>query len=316
MNLFATILTYAAPSSNYRGESEENRTVIQKISRGRFEYPIISPEAMRNALRESLAGMEDIKCNRTRVHDENQLAVKFKDYPNPEKFADDFFFGWLIAASSDDRKKIKKELKERSRNVDDFKYKRDSIIRMNLAVGLQPYRYDTVFTQSPKDVTPKEIKNHKNADSSQLLHRETVFTAFQYPFALNLEECRPKASWTKKLLKVLGELGSVAGNHARSYFEMSPASIVIRLTDQLVAGYDTYGFKVNEQGNHTLPEIVDGILQGDYPGDEFYLSGKIVRDMDDETIKKLQKKGVTLERSPQKLLEKVGNEAFAQEKVG
>lgn len=29
-NLFATVLTYAAPSSNYRGESEENRTVLQK----------------------------------------------------------------------------------------------------------------------------------------------------------------------------------------------------------------------------------------------------------------------------------------------
>ena len=55
MNLFATVLTYPAPSANYRGESEENRSVIQKITYGRFEYPIISPEAMRNALRETLA---------------------------------------------------------------------------------------------------------------------------------------------------------------------------------------------------------------------------------------------------------------------
>ena len=29
MNLFATILTYSAPSANYRGESELNRSVIQ-----------------------------------------------------------------------------------------------------------------------------------------------------------------------------------------------------------------------------------------------------------------------------------------------
>ena len=47
MNLFATVLTHAAPSANYRGESELNRTVIQKITDGRFEYPIVSPEAMR-----------------------------------------------------------------------------------------------------------------------------------------------------------------------------------------------------------------------------------------------------------------------------
>ena len=37
------------------GESELNRTVIQKVTDGRFDYPIISPEAMRNALREILA---------------------------------------------------------------------------------------------------------------------------------------------------------------------------------------------------------------------------------------------------------------------
>ena len=54
-NLFATVLTYTAPSSNYRGESEENRTVIQKITKGRHEYPVISPESMRNALREILS---------------------------------------------------------------------------------------------------------------------------------------------------------------------------------------------------------------------------------------------------------------------
>ncbi len=58
MNLFATVLTYPAPSANYRGESELNRTVIQKITDGRFDYPIISPESMRNALREILKGLQ------------------------------------------------------------------------------------------------------------------------------------------------------------------------------------------------------------------------------------------------------------------
>ena len=32
-NIFATVLTHAAPSSNYRGESEENRTILQRIRR-------------------------------------------------------------------------------------------------------------------------------------------------------------------------------------------------------------------------------------------------------------------------------------------
>src|SRR6476620_11585271 len=98
MNLFATVLTYPAPSANNRGESELNRTVIQKVTDGRFDYPIISPEAMRNALRETLKGY-GLPCNRERLHDEKQLAVRFTAYPDPDKYADDFFFGYLIAAS-------------------------------------------------------------------------------------------------------------------------------------------------------------------------------------------------------------------------
>src|SRR3954447_4146226 len=110
MNLFATVLTYPAPSANYRGESELNRTVLQKVTDGRFDYPIISPEAMRNALREILAGY-GLQCNRKRLHDEEQLAVRFDEYPNPDKYADDFLFGYLVAAKPEERKKILKEVK-------------------------------------------------------------------------------------------------------------------------------------------------------------------------------------------------------------
>jgi CRISPR-associated protein Cst2 len=315
MNLFGTILTYTAPSANYRGEGAENRAVIQKITRGRFEYAIISPEAIRNALRETLATLGN-DCNRERLGDEEQLAVKFRDYPDPDKYIDDFFMGWLVAASGSDRKKIRDELKARKRDPDKFTFKRDSVLRMNMAVALEPYRHDSVFTQSPQDKTPKDVKAHVNVENSQLLHRETTFTPYQYPFALNLEDCRKKAEWTKTLLKAIGELNDVAGNHARSYFEFAPASIVVRLTNQLVAGYDTYGFRTPEDGKHTLPEIVDGILKDDYPGSELYLGGKMVKDLAEDVAAALGKKKVNLFRSPQKLLEKVGENAFPQPTKG
>jgi CRISPR-associated protein Cst2 len=312
MNLFATVLTYTAPSANYRGESELNRTVIQKVTDGRFDYPIISPEAMRNALREILAGY-GLPCNRSRLHDEEQLAVIFKDYPDPGKFADDFFFGYLVAAGSSDRKKILKEVKEAGR--EDFAFKRDSILRMNLAKGLEPYRHNAVFTQSP---LAAEGSAYKNATTSALLHRETAVTAFQYPFALNLDDCTsiPEGrKWTRSLLKAIGELNDVAGNHARSYFEMAPASIVVRLTNSLVAGYATYGFKPDKgnPGEFTFPEVIDGILHDptpDYPGKEFYLGGKLVKDMKPETAKKLQEGGVTLERDPRRLLDIIADKTL------
>jgi len=309
MNLFGTVLTYTAPSANYRGESAENRAIIQKITRGRFEYAIISPEAMRNALRDCLREL-GLPCNRERVHDAEQLAVKFNGYPDSDKYADDFFMGWLIAASGKDRASIEKELKDAGRDPSAFSFKRDSILRMNMAVALEPYRFDTVFTQSPQDITDKAVKKHVNAENSQLLHRETAYTAYQYPFALNLNDCKDKAEWTKTLLSAIGQLNAVAGNHARSYFEMAPASIVLRLTGQLAAGYEMYGFRQTETGIHELPEIISGIECGDYPGNEFYLGGLIVKSMTEDQLSRLEAKGATLERSPQKLLQKVADTAL------
>jgi CRISPR-associated protein Cst2 len=306
VNLFATVLTYPAPSANYRGESEENRSVIQKITYGRFEYPIISPEAMRNALREILASY-GLPHNRTRLNDEDQLAVKFADYPDPDKYVDDFFFGYLVAASGTDRKKIQAALKEKGREEKSFQFKRDSILRMNLARGVEPYRNNAVFTQSP---LTSEDSPWRNAKTSALLHRETVLTAFQYPLALNLEDCEGKADWTKSLLRAIGELNGVAGNHARSYYEMAPASIVLRLSNQLVAGYNTYGF--DSSSNYT--EVIDGIREGDYPGGEFHIGGKIIKDMDHKRVEDLKGKGVTVERDPRKLLTAVGEKAFPAKK--
>lgn len=320
MNLFGTVLTYTAPSANYRGESAENRAVIQKITRGRFEYAIISPEAMRNALRETLRSL-GLPCNRTRLDDEEQLAVKFEDYPDADKYADDFFMGWLVAASGKDRDTIRDELRKKARSPERFTFKRDSILRMNMAVALEPYRHDSIFTQSPQDKTLKDVKNHVNVENSQLLHRETTVTAFQYPFALNLDDCKGKEEWTKKLITAIGQLNDVAGNHARSYFEMAPASIVVRLTRQLVAGFDIYGFNIDDNGRHNLKEIIDGILHSikkgeksepspDYPGSEFYLGGKIVKDMDESAIAALEGKSVHLDRNPQRLLEQVNADSF------
>lgn len=321
MNLFATVLTHIAPSANYRGEALENVAALQKVTIGRFDYPIISPETMRNAIREILSSYPGVECNRERLGDEEQLAVKFRDFPDANKYADDFLMGWLIAQGPSDRTKTKVELGKKGRSVEQFAFRRDSVLRMNLAVALEPFRHSTVFTQSPKNVDSP----WKNADQSQLLHRETAVTAFQYPFALNLSDFKTKEQqdWGRLLLKAIGELSGVAGNHARSYFEMAPASIVVRLTNELVAGYDTYGFEIRDAGTgglgkgvHGFPDVINGVLHEppDYPGREFYLGGKIVKDLSDERHDMLQNIGVTLDRSPQRLLSTIGGDMFGDAK--
>lgn len=304
MNIFATVLTYAAPSANYRGESELNRTIIQKVTHERFEYPIISPEAVRNALREQLRKY-GLPSNRERLHNEDQLAVRFSDFPWPEKYADDFFFGYLVA----DRKAVPAEVvKKRS-----FQFKRDSVFRMNLAMGLEPYRHDAVLTQSPKSVkSPWE-----NASTSALLHRETAVTAFQYPFAINENDCGlndklhgpTRKKWLRRLFQAISELNNVSGNHARSYFEMAPASIVIRRSRSLVAGYKTYGF----QRDGSFPEVTEGILAGDYPAHEFLLGGILVREvLPKEKAEALGKKGARLFRMANQALDALSKDVCGE----
>lgn len=286
-NLFATILTYPAPSSNYRGESEENRTVLQKIAKGKQEYTIISPESMRNALREMLI-KAGLPCNRKRLHNEDQLAVEFKEFPNAEKYADDFLFGYMVA----DNDAIKKHK--------DIPAKRDSVLRMNLAVALTPYRFDATFHQSPLNAGASPWKN---SAKSALLHREVSHTAYQYPFALAYADCKAKSDWTKALLKAIAQLSDVAGGHARSYYEMAPRSIVARLTPNLVAGYDTYGF--DEQGN--FPEL-RRIHADDLPGDEFWIGGELSREMEPSRKQALTEAGVHFYENPQKLLAELADE--------
>ncbi|ROI01696.1 type I-B CRISPR-associated protein Cas7/Cst2/DevR [Microcystis aeruginosa FACHB-524] len=291
-NLFATILTYAAPSSNYRGESEENRTVLQKIAKGKQEYTVISPESMRNALREMLI-KAGLLCNRTRLHDQDQLAVEFKEFPNSEKYADDFLFGFMVA----DNDAIKKNKGLPS--------KRDSILRMNMAVALTPYRFDATFHQSPLNAGASPWKN---SSTSALLHREIAHTAYQYPFALAYSDCKNKPEWVQALIQAISQLSDVAGGHARSYYEMAPKSIVARLTPNLVAGYNTYGFNEHEE----FIELTR-INANDLPGDEFWIGGEIVRSMSSQQQEYLENQGVHLYENPQKLLVDLADEFLASE---
>lgn len=99
--------------------------------------------------------------------------------------------------------------------------KRDSVLRMNLAVALHPYRFNATFHQSPLNAGASPWKN---SGSSALLHREVAHTAYQYPFALNLGDCTANkhgGAWTRSLLESIGELSNVAGGHARSLFEIA-----------------------------------------------------------------------------------------------
>lgn len=281
-NLFATILTYPAPSSNYRGESEDNRTVLQKLNKAGKDYAVISSDSLRNGLRELLAQM-GFPCNRKRLHNEGQLAVEYASFPNASKYIDDFFFGFMVV----DQKAVAKHPTEVPKRV--------GVLRMNMAVATSPYRHDTIFHHAPMNAGQSPWKN---ANNSALLHRETSYTSFQYTFALSGEDCaKANPKWVKGLLEAIGQLTGVGGGHSRSYYEMAPASVVIRLTSSLIAGFSTYGF--NDVGE--FPEL-SRLAKDDLPGNEFWLAGDLVRQLGTEERLRLEAQKVKLRANPQKLL--------------
>lgn len=275
-NLFCTVLTYAAPSSNYRGESEENRTVLQKINKNGKDYAIFSSESIRNAIRETISKkVNPDLINRTRLHNTGQLAVEFKAVPDEEKYIDDFIFGYMVA--------------------DKISRKFDSVLRTNYAVALSPYKYEASFHQSPFNGGNSPWRNQT---TSVLLHKEISHTAVQYPFALSGKDCSKHPDWIKALLDSIGELNNVAGGHSRNLYDFGPKSIVVRITPKLVAGFDSYGFK--EDGSWSE---FNRINENDLPRDEFYFAGEIVRNMKEEDKARLNTKH--LFENPDHLIEKI-----------
>ena len=294
LNLFATILTYAAPSANHHNKGDDTNKILQTISKQGRDYPVISPYAIRDALRRILIE-EGLPCNRTRAKTAGAPMVEYKAFPNAEEYADDFLFGFCVT----DTKAIAKN--------PNLPPKRDSIFRNNLAVGLSS-SINIHLQQAPRNT---ENSPWNNISETTLLYRQVSYTAYQYPFALSRSDCISKPKWTKTLIKAIGELSEVAGGNSVSYIQMAPRSIIARLTSCRVPGYDTYGF--NEEGEF---KELDRLLDNELPGGEFWLGGEIVRQMPEEIKQKLEANEdnkVKLKNNPETLLEEISQKFLAEE---
>jgi CRISPR-associated protein Cst2 len=301
--IFGTVVSNVAPSANHTGESELNRAPLQKmIGPDGKPYAYFSSSSLRNGFRET-ARNAGLPLNRSRVKDANQPTVRMEDFPDPDRYFDDFVFGYMIAVGSAKKEAMLKEIAAKRQTADEFSFKRNSVLRMNYATALSPYRFDTTLSQSPYQDGP-----WRNDENSSLLHREVSLSAFQYPFSLEAEPFinADQRDWGRKTLDLIGQLSEVAGNHARTLFTFDPASIVVRVTDRQVSGYEPYGF-TSPQG---FPSLVDDLLTGDLPGKEFWLGGRLVKVLEKKQTEDLAAQGVHLHRSPEKLLAEVASITF------
>ena len=222
------------------------------------------------------------------------ILKRVTEHSAAEEYADDFLFGFCVTDTTE------------IALYPNLPPKRDTIFRNNMAVGLSSNI--NVHLQ----IAPRNTDNSSwnNIRETTPIYRQVSYTAYQYPFALSRSDCISQTEWTKALLKAIGELSEVAGGNSVSYIQMSPRSIIARLTSRRVPGYDTYGF--NEEGEFTeLNRLIDKEL----PGEEFWLGGEIVRQMSEETKQQLKDNNIKLKNNPETLLEELSQQFLKEDNI-
>jgi len=291
--IFVSVVTDAYTSSNYGGETGGNYSPIQFVRVGDELRAIIGSSALRNGMREGFAeevGHENI--NRYRLHDQQQPAVGYRGPQGEIGAYDCVTFGYLRAKGGAECL---------VRGVLPFQC---SSVRVNHALGLSGFTNEKIIHQVPHVVDHEGTGGNKNAEHSSLITKDVVHTRYQYVVALDLALLTGKYSDVPRdLFRVIGQFANVAGNHARTLFDMSPASLVGRVTRARVPQFNTYAWTLD--GNCT--EIArlnqnDLLSPAVSTGNEWYIAGEVVRKMSDEERERLLGLGVHLDESPQNCL--------------
>lgn len=318
MNVFGIALTNEAPSSNNRGENQENYLPLQHITIGDKIHSVVTSVSIRNRLRDVLALNFIMNRSRHQLPDNPQPCVKYSGLINPNKFLDDAIFGYVVAEKkkSESKSKASKEEDNAPRlREPDAPIIKKSLLLVNHAVSLYETPHDTLLQQYPRQerdwVESKKSKSaKKKADTENedegtpqahgaveggLLTVEVHYTSYQFPFGLERVETWNNDDWIKGVLNAIGQLGQVAGNHSRTFFDFSPKSLVVRITDAPAPQFNLYGF----QKDGTCPSILDAIRSS--KKEEFWVTEDVLAGVDREALK-----GIHIEANPAKLLVAVG----------
>lgn len=264
MNIFGVALTNQALSSNNRSENDDNYSNLQKIQKNGETYTVVSSFAWRNRMREVFKEdaklNAELKVNRERFYDpENpQPSVKYNDKINIKEYIDDYTFGYVIA----NKKEKNNKLSDTNMGIQG-----KSAVLFNHAVSTSPFEGDTILQQYPKQYW----KGEKEGKGGGLLQNEVHYTSYQIPFALEHVERWPNKEWVGEVLKAIGNIGPVAGNHARSFFDFSPSSIIIRVSKSSAPQLKPYPFDKNE--NFSDIKSVKSLIKQN-SGKDFWFGGE------------------------------------------
>ncbi len=261
LHIFANIATPYGTAANNRAETEGNITTLQKIIWQGSPHTTVSAEAIRFAIRRLLAYQEPQGTNR--YWDDRANCNGWKDHQfqgwateDGETFIDDDLLGFMTAeAAQADR--------EGTANV------RRGVLEVTRAVSLTPWPGDFTFNAASPGATPSAQKRGTNPVP---YGTEVHATRYQFGIALTPERLRRKER-AAKAIRVLADLRTVAGNHARFLYDFSPEVIVFRITKD-PAPRILYCFETPDNGKTLLaPALVKRLQAGDIAPQEIIFGG-------------------------------------------
>lgn len=274
LHVFGAVVTGLGTAANNRGLTEGNITTLQKVVWNGQVHSTLSAEAIRFALRRSLAESEPEGCNRT--WDEEARVNEWKDKEferwgeksKHQPFIDDDLLGFMAAEGA------KEEGGTGTTKI------RRAVLEVTRAVSLSPWLGDVTFNAASPGATPSAAKKDGKVKNPVPYGTEMHATRYQYGFALTPDRLRSR-SRAETAVRALAALGPVAGNHGRFLFDFSPESIVLRVTHE-AAPRVLYCFS-DVAGSVGIGEVVRKVRAGDVLPAELIVGGAVVAALDDES---------------------------------
>jgi CRISPR-associated protein Cst2 len=305
--LYATILTGEAVAANNRGDNLGNTTTLQKVFHQDDVHTSISAEAIRFALRYrfQLAGLRvNRRYDGERLSYEDEKRTYWGGSQPP--FIDDDLMGFMDAAAAqaerEDGEVEPGSAAKSGRKKKGTVTKRTSPLAVGRAVSLRPYRGELSFNC---------VSGVKEKGKLSLYNAEMHTTEYQYSIALNLNDVLDKQN-IGHLIDALIDPPPVAGNHARFYYDFSPASIVFRVTSAHASRIQNCFEHDEERRTYTVARLIQRVESGDIPAEELVIGGELSHT---DEGKKLEELGVTVLDGVRKAADEVKQRIAQRDKV-
>lgn len=279
--LYGTILTSEGVAANNRGDNIGNTTTLQKVFHQDDLHSSVSAESIRFAIRYRLQ-LEGLDAKLNRTYDPETGKLDYKDEkragwnPKGDIFIDDDIMGFMDATAAQKEREEEdadlaaenkvasvsgaKKSKPRGKTI-----KRQSPLAIGRAVSLRPYRGEISFNA---------VSGEKEKGRLSLYNAEMHTTEYQYSFGLNLNDVINKAN-IRHVIDAVIDPPPVAGNHARFSYDFSPASIVLRVTNNHSPKIQNCFEHDEENRSYTIGRLISRVKSGDIPASELIIGGEL-----------------------------------------